>query len=625
MATYYGTSGADELTGGRGNDTIKGGGGNDYIYVSFGNNYIYGDDGDDVIYGGGENDRIYGGSGNDIIYSYEVKSIIYGGSGDDVIYCGSESNRVYGGLGNDIIFSSDGVDRIDGYSGNDIVILDYSSRVSDIKFTLNSVAGSTSVVTIGGVAGTSLKNVESVRIYGGSGNDVLTGGSGDDILSGGGGKDKLDGAGGNDLAILDFWTTTESVKFTLNSKPGTTSTARVGGVSSTSVKNIEAINIRGGAGDDVLTGGAGNDTLDGGTGNDKLVGGAGDDILFGANIASPDSDDSTEKNQLDGGAGNDFAFLDFSSATKNVKFTLNSKAGTTSIATVGGYTRTSVVNIESVEVQGGSGDDTITGGDRDDVLNGGGGSNTLAGGAGNDILYSGLGGADGSLDKLNGGSGSDTACLDFYFESEKVKFSLNSTAGSISTLTVGGTARTTVTNIEAVEIMGGSAGDVLSGGSKADRIDGRAGDDQLYGGAGNDTLFGGLGSDRLSGGWGDDVIYGNSDRPYEDPGLGNDTLTGGAGADTFVYVIVESSIDTITDFSAAQGDLIDLSAIDADNGANRRDDAFVYIGSKSFSGAAGELRFKSGVLQADVDGDKVADLTVKLTGVTSLSRSNIIL
>jgi Ca2+-binding RTX toxin-like protein len=67
------------------------------------------------------------------------------------------------------------------------------------------------------------------------------------------------------------------------------------------------------------------------------------------------------------------------------------------------------------------------------------------------------------------------------------------------------------------------------------------------------TLAGGDFNDTLNGMGGNDQLYGNG---------GNDTLTGGAGADTFHFRdIGPASVDTITDFSVAQGDRLDLSGL----------------------------------------------------------------
>ena len=60
------------------------------------------------------------------------------------------------------------------------------------------------------------------------------------------------------------------------------------------------------------------------------------------------------------------------------------------------------------------------------------------------------------------------------------------------------------------------------------------------GGAGDDTLSGSAGANRLAG------------------GSGSDALTGGAGADTFVFAAGETGTDTITDFTAADGDVLDI-------------------------------------------------------------------
>ena len=83
--------------------------------------------------------------------------------------------------------------------------------------------------------------------------------------------------------------------------------------------------------------------------------------------------------------------------------------------------------------------------------------------------------------------------------------------------------------------------------------------DILRAGNAGATLIGNGGNDVLIGGNGNDVLVGGSD---------HDVLTGGGGADTFKYVSLADSptsaataTDTITDFSKAQGDKIDLSGI----------------------------------------------------------------
>ncbi|MBE2166817.1 VCBS domain-containing protein, partial [Cobetia sp. 2AS1] len=99
--------------------------------------------------------------------------------------------------------------------------------------------------------------------------------------------------------------------------------------------------------------------------------------------------------------------------------------------------------------------------------------------------------------------------------------------------------------------------DYLIGQGGNDTLSGGEGSDRLEGGSGNDTLRGGTGNDILSGGEGDDLLVG---------GAGNDILTGGDGADTFQWLSGHDinseggmATDTITDFSVADGDVIDLS------------------------------------------------------------------
>ena len=95
-----------------------------------------------------------------------------------------------------------------------------------------------------------------------------------------------------------------------------------------------------------------------------------------------------------------------------------------------------------------------------------------------------------------------------------------------------------------------TAGQTLHGGNGANEI-ANNGNDILVGLSGNDILWGGGGSDLLLGGGGNDQLHG---------GNGNDILSGGRGADTFYFSSMGSTnLDSIIDFSNAEGDKIDLS------------------------------------------------------------------
>ncbi|MFM8341387.1 MAG: calcium-binding protein, partial [Methylomonas sp.] len=105
----------------------------------------------------------------------------------------------------------------------------------------------------------------------------------------------------------------------------------------------------------------------------------------------------------------------------------------------------------------------------------------------------------------------------------------------------------------------------INAGDGNDKVLGATGNDIINGDAGNDYLFGGAGSDLISGGDGNDVLIG---------GAGYDILSGGAGADTFRWANIvsgsETSLtvsaaiaDSIGDYSFADGDVIDLSSLNA--------------------------------------------------------------
>ena len=101
--------------------------------------------------------------------------------------------------------------------------------------------------------------------------------------------------------------------------------------------------------------------------------------------------------------------------------------------------------------------------------------------------------------------------------------------------------------------------------------------------------------------------------------------------DTFVYLSTKDSgvgkaaRDTITDFNAAQGDKIGLVGLDA-KASTSTNDAFTFIGNQAFHGVAGELRYVlagDGIdVLGDTNGDRVADIAIHMTGLTSITSSS---
>jgi Ca2+-binding RTX toxin-like protein len=174
-------------------------------------------------------------------------------------------------------------------------------------------------------------------------------------------------------------------------------------------------------------------------------------------------------------------------------------------------------------------------------------------------------------------------------------------------------------------ILGDNSRNILSGNGGNDSILGRGGNDILVGGSGADFLSGQSGNDRLVGGSGNDILIGGS---------GRDILIDGGGRDLFRY-------DSVLDSRAGSGrdiirslnsglDRISLARIDADlNRAGNQ--AFRFIGTRSFTGRAGEVRYftagNSAIVQIDRQGDRniSAEMELQLVGSRTVRATDFIL
>jgi Ca2+-binding RTX toxin-like protein len=265
----------------------------------------------------------------------------------------------------------------------------------------------------------------------------------------------------------------------------------------------------------------------------------------------------------------------------------------------------------------GDGDDTVTGNAANNRIHGMRGSDELYGNAGNDFLSGGAGAdfLDGGLgnDTLDGGLGIDLmrggAGNDLYVVGRAEEVVIELPGGGIDLVRSFGNF-VLPAEVENLLLLGagisGTGNDLantITGSVLANRLDGAGGNDRLIGGLGNDTLIGGIGAD---------------------------ILVGGEGADRFLYrAVAESTVaiagrDRIDHFSAAADDRIDLSAIDAIQGAGTANDVFAFRGTAAFT-AAGQVRVQQvgahTLVEVNTFGAGGAEMSILLLNVTAAALS----
>ena len=453
-------------------------------------------------------------------------------------------------------------------------------------------------------------NNSNNTLDGGGGNDLLRGGGGADVLIGGAGQDTMYGETGDDSywidsvgdVVKDDWTAAGGIdtvniggslikSYTLAGNIENGAIYGAGGV--VLIGNTQGNSLSGGVGNDrldglygndVLSGGDGNDVLNGGDSKDKLFGGNGNDTLNGGN-GSDTLDGGSGTNRLAGGLGNDIYMV--SASTDRV--VENANEGYDWVYASVNYALGQ--NVEELILTGsaknGIGNDAanrISGNGSANFIDGRGGADVMIGGGGDDIYV-----VDSVGDRVveGGGGGFD-----------RVRSSVSLTlAANIENLMLSGTG--------AISGTGNVGANFISGNESANTLVGREGNDTLWGNGGNDTLVG---------------------------GAGIDSLKGGAGKDTFVFGSITEAAgsgnlrETITDFSHAQFDRIDLSRIDA-NGAITGEGAFKLMAA--FDGTHGALivtaQGSQWLVQGDVNGDKVADMAILVTSSSALVAADFVM
>ena len=417
-------------------------------------------------------------------------------------------------------------------------------------------------------------------------------------------------------------------------------------------------------GADVLKGLGGNDTLEGLKGDDHLIGGNGDDDLFGGAgkdvfvYGAQSFGFDTIEDFHHNADKIDLSALHVSSLDQILPYVADDGNGNTQIQlewgqsyTPGGFNPNEGITIENVVLAGLRASDfkfdtstaklSLRGTAQSDVMFSARGADTLRGQNGNDFLNSGAGN-----DKLIGGKGDDgyftgpgndvvlidgqgfgfDTVWDFTHGSDKIDVSPLHISSLAQILRYAedaggnvqielkwnqGYAPVGINPNEQIAILDYSKALLRATDFKFDTskhghtINGTAGGDVLFGARGNDTLNGGGAVDYLNGGAGRDTLIG---------GTGNDRLYGEGGADKFVFDdsnIAAHDADQILDFSHAQHDKIDLSAIDADTTA-AGDQAFAVVGTLTGAGQLAVVHVSGTTYRVDlsVDADASAEMSI---------------
>ncbi|MCX7111293.1 MAG: type I secretion C-terminal target domain-containing protein [Proteobacteria bacterium] len=212
-------------------------------------------------------------------------------------------------------------------------------------------------------------------------------------------------------------------------------------------------------------------------------------------------------------------------------------------------------------VEGGTGNRAVDAGDGNDRVTLGAGSTTIKAGSGDDTIDL---VNDGNTQVVEGGPGADALTLTFRDSYSTSEYGVTLADGTAMTLNSNSSWEANATIVwenspSATEIVNGvtvAKAQIVNGVSVSglERL-------LLATGNGNDTLTNltvntddvfitGAGDDTVNAGGGNDRIEG---------GTGNNRLGGGSGADKFVLNAL--AVDTITDFSKAESDQLDLATV----------------------------------------------------------------
>ncbi|EGF93612.1 hemolysin-type calcium-binding repeat 2 copies family protein [Asticcacaulis biprosthecium C19] len=548
------------ITGNTGNNVLAGGTGDDTFYVQ--------NAGDSVVEANGEGTDTVNSSVTWSLAGSYVETLILTGAANingtgngqaNAIYGNTGVNSLIGGGGHDVLDGGAGADVLTGNTGDDTYYVD---NAGDNVVEANGegtadIIYSSVTYSLGGRYIESLLLTGSANINGtgNSLNQTIVGNTGDNTLTGLGGADYLDGGAGGIDALIggtgdDTYVNGTGDTITENASEGI-DTVR-SGITATLGANLEVLILTGvaninGTGntlDNALYGNDGDNVLSGGTGNDSYyVQNAGDTISEASNA----------------GTDSVFSWVTYSIAGKQIE----------------NLTLTGAVALNA------------TGNNLANVLTGNTLANTLDGSGGHDRLDGGAG-----IDTLIGGTGNDTYVVDDPTDT------LTELAGQGADSVEAWTTYTLGAEVENLTLMGSAAisgtgnalNNVLTGNSNSNILTGGLGNDTYYiqntgdnvvelSGEGTDTIYSTV-TYSLSGRYAEAIILtgsanvnatgnsltnsltGNSGNNTLNGKGGADNLTGDLGSDLFLFETA-SGADTVTDFSAAQNDTININAYTA--------------------------------------------------------------
>lgn len=420
IADLAAAGGGGAADGAMDNVVLRAGDANDVITAEFANGTlaVHGFDAQVKVKGydiGSDAVRMMAGQGEDIIDVSAVQTggprlVLVGNEGGDILLGSVDADTLDGGEQEDLLIGGGGLDLLDGgLEEGDILIQDGLSHVTGIVTLFGD--GMDNTITISRneageilsngvpIEGATVENTSLIRVFGRDGDDAITlveangplppavlyGGAGIDTLGGTASADMLFGGGGNDTLL----------------------------------GNGGADQLYGGAGDDALTGGADNDKIYGGADADRMIWNPGDNTDLNEGGTGVDTTEVT---------GTDGADI-FTPAENGTRVYFDGIAPTYFALDIGGTEHLAVncgdgrdeflavgnlAGLIELNVDGGSGNDTLSGSDGEDTFHGGDGQDIIDAKSGADTIYAGNGndlikwGFNAGFDVIEGGEGSDS-------------------------------------------------------------------------------------------------------------------------------------------------------------------------------------------------------------------------